>query len=200
MSGPARRPLGATGLEVFPLCLGSNVFGWTLDEAASFAVLDAYVAAGGNFIDTADVYSTWGEGNSGGESEQIIGDWMRARGNRDDLGTGEGGCTGGVADDQPLLEAERREARRDAASDLPGRPGDRDQSVAHRTDATVPGVARTVQAKKRCCKSSPRCKRCPIVLKRLKQAGLAEHLHSREFRLDPSLHKAQLKAVRRRAR
>jgi len=85
MSGPARRPLGATGLEVFPLCLGSNVFGWTLDEAASFAVLDAYVAAGGNFIDTADVYSTWGEGNRGGESEQIIGAWMRARGNRDDL-------------------------------------------------------------------------------------------------------------------
>lgn len=61
-------------------------------------------------------------------------------------------------------------------------------------------VAKTVQAKKRCCKSSPRCKRCPIVLKRLEQAGLAEHLHGREFRLHPSLHKAQLKAVRKRAR
>jgi len=61
-------------------------------------------------------------------------------------------------------------------------------------------VGKTVRAKKRCCKSGPRCKRCPIVLKRLKQAGLAEHLHGREFRLDPSLHKAQLKAARRRAR
>jgi aryl-alcohol dehydrogenase-like predicted oxidoreductase len=85
VSGPLRQPLGTTGLDVFPLCLGSNVFGWTLDDAASFAVLDAYVAGGGNFIDTADVYSVWGEGNSGGESERIIGAWMRSRGNRDDL-------------------------------------------------------------------------------------------------------------------
>ena len=61
-------------------------------------------------------------------------------------------------------------------------------------------VGKIVRAKKRCCKSSPRCKRCPIVLKRLKQAGLAEHLHGREFRLDDSLHKAQLKAIRRGAR
>jgi aryl-alcohol dehydrogenase-like predicted oxidoreductase len=72
-----------TDLDVFPLCLGGNVFGWTADERQSFEVLDAYAAAGGNFIDTADAYSSWVEGNSGGESETIIGNWMAARGNRD---------------------------------------------------------------------------------------------------------------------
>ncbi len=71
-----------TDLDVFPLCLGGNVFGWTSDEANSFAVLDAYAAAGGNFIDTADVYSSWEPGHVGGESESIIGRWMTARGNR----------------------------------------------------------------------------------------------------------------------
>ena len=80
-----RRPLGATDLSVFPLCLGGNVFGWTADEAASFAVLDAYVGAGGNFIDTADVYSAWVPGHAGGESETILGRWLAARGRRDDL-------------------------------------------------------------------------------------------------------------------
>jgi aryl-alcohol dehydrogenase-like predicted oxidoreductase len=77
--------LGATDLEVFPLCLGGNVFGWTVDERASFEILDAYVAAGGNFIDTADVYSRWVPDNVGGESETIIGRWMQSRGNRDEL-------------------------------------------------------------------------------------------------------------------
>ena len=75
--------LGSSGLDVFPLCLGGNVFGWTADEQASFAVLDAYAAAGGNFVDTAASYSAWVPGNSGGESETIIGNWMAARGNRD---------------------------------------------------------------------------------------------------------------------
>ncbi|MBV9999460.1 MAG: aldo/keto reductase [Verrucomicrobia bacterium] len=75
--------IGTTDLDVFPLALGGNVFGWTADEQQSFAVLDAYAAAGGNFIDTADMYSEWGPGNSGGESETIIGRWMKARGNRD---------------------------------------------------------------------------------------------------------------------
>ncbi len=69
-------------LEVFPLNLGGNVFGWSADEAQSFAVLDAYAAAGGNFIDTADVYSAWVPGHAGGESEAILGRWMKARGNR----------------------------------------------------------------------------------------------------------------------
>jgi len=73
--------LGSTDLQVFPLCLGGNVFGWTADEGESFAVLDAYAAAGGNFIDTADTYSSWIDGHSGGESETIIGRWMRSRGN-----------------------------------------------------------------------------------------------------------------------
>ncbi|GHF25145.1 aldo/keto reductase [Streptomyces morookaense] len=72
-------------LSVHPLALGGNVFGWTADEAQSFAVLDAYVGAGGNFIDTADVYSAWAPGNQGGESETIIGNWLAARGNRDDV-------------------------------------------------------------------------------------------------------------------
>jgi aryl-alcohol dehydrogenase-like predicted oxidoreductase len=84
MSTP-RRPLGTTGLEVFPLCLGGNVFGWSIDEAASFAVLDAYHAAGGNFIDSANIYSGWVPGNRGGESETIIGRWLASRGVRDEM-------------------------------------------------------------------------------------------------------------------
>jgi aryl-alcohol dehydrogenase-like predicted oxidoreductase len=72
-----------TDLDVSGLCLGGNVFGWTADREASFAVLDAYAAAGGNFVDTADVYMAGAPGNSGGESETIIGEWMAARGNRD---------------------------------------------------------------------------------------------------------------------
>lgn len=72
-------------LDVHPLCLGSNIFGWTVDEAEAFAVLDAYAAGGGNFIDTADVYSAWVEGLSGGDAETIIGRWLAARGNRDDI-------------------------------------------------------------------------------------------------------------------
>src|SRR4030088_166445 len=83
-AGPLRS-LGSTGLEVFPLCLGGNVFGWTADEEQSFAVLDSYAAAGGNFIDTADVYPAWAPGNSGGESETIIGRWLAARGTREDV-------------------------------------------------------------------------------------------------------------------
>ena len=77
--------IGRTDLEVFPLCLGGNVFGWTADEPASFAVLDAYADAGGNFIDTADSYPQWVDGCQGGESETIIGRWLARRGRRDDL-------------------------------------------------------------------------------------------------------------------
>jgi aryl-alcohol dehydrogenase-like predicted oxidoreductase len=76
--------LGHTELDVSGLCLGGNVFGWTLDEESSFAVLDAYVAAGGNFIDTADSYGRRGPGGAG-ESERIIGRWIAARGNREQL-------------------------------------------------------------------------------------------------------------------
>jgi aryl-alcohol dehydrogenase-like predicted oxidoreductase len=76
------RKLGRTGLRVAALCLGGNTFGWTTDQKASEAVLDAYLEAGGNFIDTADVYSRWAPGNRGGESETVLGTWMKARGNR----------------------------------------------------------------------------------------------------------------------
>jgi aryl-alcohol dehydrogenase-like predicted oxidoreductase len=76
------RRLGRTDLDIAPLVLGGNVFGWTADKNASFAVLDRFLAAGLNAIDTADAYSSWAPGNSGGESETIIGEWMKARGNR----------------------------------------------------------------------------------------------------------------------
>jgi aryl-alcohol dehydrogenase-like predicted oxidoreductase len=99
------RELGRSGLKVSPVCLGGNVFGWTADEKASFAVLDAFTGAGGNFIDTADVYSTWIEGHKGGESETVLGRWMKARGNRDkvilatkvgsDMGQGRKGLKAG---------------------------------------------------------------------------------------------------------
>ncbi len=76
------RRLGRTDLSIAPLVLGGNVFGWTADKKTSFAVLDRFAAAGLNAIDTADVYSAWVPGNHGGESETIIGEWMKARGNR----------------------------------------------------------------------------------------------------------------------
>ena len=79
------RPLGRSGLQVSPLAFGGNVFGWTVDETLSFRLLDAWVDAGFNFVDTADVYSSWAPGHSGGESETIIGKWMKARGNRGDI-------------------------------------------------------------------------------------------------------------------
>ncbi|WP_420363658.1 aldo/keto reductase [Curtobacterium aetherium] len=77
--------IGTSDLTVFPLALGGNVFGWTADESTSFRVLDAYTGAGGDFIDSADVYSAWAPGNSGGESETVIGSWFRASGKRDDV-------------------------------------------------------------------------------------------------------------------
>ena len=80
-----RVQLADTNLMVHPLHLGGNPFGWGADRDQSFAVLDAYAEAGGNFIDTADAYSVWVDGNSGGESETIIGEWMASRGNRDDM-------------------------------------------------------------------------------------------------------------------
>ena len=80
-----RVALGRTELQVHPLCLGGNVFGWSANAAQSQEVLSAYESAGGNFIDTADMYSRWHTGNVGGESETIIGDWMKARGNRSEM-------------------------------------------------------------------------------------------------------------------
>ncbi len=80
-----QRPLGRSGLSIAPLMLGGNVFGWTADEATSHAILDAFIAGGFNAIDTADVYSAWVPGNTGGDSEKVIGTWLKARGRRDDV-------------------------------------------------------------------------------------------------------------------
>ena len=77
-----KRKLGESGIETAPLAFGGNVFGWTIDEKTSFELLDAFVAAGFDFIDTADVYSVWAPGHRGGESETIIGNWLKARGGR----------------------------------------------------------------------------------------------------------------------
>src|SRR2546425_9946888 len=97
------RQLGRSGLSVSPICLGGNVFGWTADERTSFSILDAWVDAGFNFIDTADVYSFWVPGHSGGESETVIGKWLKQSGKRDrvviatkvgfDMGGGKGGLS-----------------------------------------------------------------------------------------------------------
>lgn len=84
MTAPTRR-LGSTDLKITPLVLGGNVFGWTADKAASFAVLDAFVAGGGVLVDTADVYSAWVPGHRGGESETVIGEWLQQSGKRDQV-------------------------------------------------------------------------------------------------------------------
>src|SRR5712672_1743729 len=98
-----KRKLGNSGLEISPLVFGGNVFGWTADEPTSFKLLDAFVAAGFNAIDTADVYSRWAPGHKGGESETVIGKWLKRTGNRDkvviatkvgmEMGTGEVGLS-----------------------------------------------------------------------------------------------------------
>jgi aryl-alcohol dehydrogenase-like predicted oxidoreductase len=80
-----KRKLGLSGIEVAPLCLGGNVFAWTVDEKTGFSILDAFVDAGFGFVDTADVYSTWVPGHEGGESEMLIGDWLTSRKSREKL-------------------------------------------------------------------------------------------------------------------
>jgi aryl-alcohol dehydrogenase-like predicted oxidoreductase len=80
-----KRELGTSGIKVTPFCFGGNVFGWTADEHTSFDLLDAYVDSGLDFIDTADVYSAWVSGNKGGESETIIGKWLKRSGKRDQV-------------------------------------------------------------------------------------------------------------------
>lgn len=78
----AYRKLGKSGLRVYPIALGTMQFGWSCDESAAYSVMDAFVQAGGNLIDTADIYTTWSAGNPGGVSEEIIGRWLKSRGNR----------------------------------------------------------------------------------------------------------------------
>lgn len=95
-----KRPIGTSGMEVAPLALGGNVFDWTADERTSFALLDAFVEAGGNMIDTADVYSAWAPGHLGGESESLIGRWLQQSGRRDKvLIATKVGFTAGLAPD-----------------------------------------------------------------------------------------------------
>ncbi|MFZ5478001.1 MAG: aldo/keto reductase [Myxococcota bacterium] len=128
-------------LDVSPLCLGGNVFGWTADEAESMRVLDAYAGAGGNFVDTADVYSAWAPGNAGGESEAILGRWMRARGCRDRMVIA---TKVGMA---PGLQGLRAETIKKACDASLGRlQTDRiDLYYAHRDDPDAP-IAETVAA------------------------------------------------------
>jgi aryl-alcohol dehydrogenase-like predicted oxidoreductase len=112
-----RRPLGGSGFDVSPICLGGNVFGWTADLDVSFAVLDRFVELGGNFIDTANVYSGWVPGNQGGESETIIGRWLRERGTRGQVviatkvGMGSAKFEKGLARDQIRRGVEESLAR-----------------------------------------------------------------------------------------
>jgi aryl-alcohol dehydrogenase (NADP+) len=123
--------LGRTGLEILPLCLGGNVFGWTADARESEAVLDAFAAAGGDFVDTADVYSAWVPGHEGGESETILGDWMAARGNRDAIVVAtKVGSDGGLsaANVRRCAEASLRRLRTDRI----------DLYYAHRDDPGTP--------------------------------------------------------------
>ena len=128
------RTLGKTGLRVAPLCLGGNVFGWTADEGASQAVLDTYVELGGNFIDTANVYSTWVSGHVGGESEAIIGRWLKARGNRDKIivVTKVGSRMGPGPDDQGLSRRHINKAVDDSLRRL--QTDHIDLYLAHRDD------------------------------------------------------------------
>ena len=125
------RNLGASGLRTPPLILGGNVFGWTADEAESFRILDAFAAGGGTMVDTADTYSAWAPGNKGGESEEIIGRWLAARGRRDDIliatkvGFAEGLSAAAIARG---VEGSLRRLRTDVI----------DLYYAHRDDPDVP--------------------------------------------------------------
>jgi aryl-alcohol dehydrogenase-like predicted oxidoreductase len=128
------RRLGTSDLHVSRLCLGGNVFGWTATAAESFGALDTFLAAGGNFIDTADSYAHWAAGNSGGESETILGEWMASRRNRDQLvlatKVGEGPRLRGLAPDtiRAAVDASLARLRTDRLDIL----------YAHFDDQTVP--------------------------------------------------------------
>jgi aryl-alcohol dehydrogenase-like predicted oxidoreductase len=129
------------------LVLGGNVFGWTADEATSFAILDGFVAAGGRMIDTADVYSVWVPGHDGGESERVIGRWMKARGNRDQvLIATKTGMMGGLGPDRVLTACDASLAR--LQTDYI------DLYYTHKDDADTPqeavagGLAKLVEAGK----------------------------------------------------
>ena len=126
--------LGTTELDVYGLCLGGNVFGWTADEAASFAVLDAYAEAGGNFVDTADVYGARANGGVGGLSEEVLGRWFGARGNRASIVLA---TKVGLKQSRPTLTAANIVAAADESLERLGTDYI-DLYYAHRDDDTVP--------------------------------------------------------------
>ncbi|MGK6351404.1 aldo/keto reductase [Parapedobacter sp. DT-150] len=138
-----KRILGKSSLQISPIAFGGNVFGWTLDEQQSFRILDAWVDAGFNFVDTADTYSTWVPANSGGESETIIGKWLDKRGKRDDLviATKLGGDMG--AGKKGLRAAYIREAVEASLTRL--RTDYIDLYQSHYDDPATP-VAETIEA------------------------------------------------------
>jgi aryl-alcohol dehydrogenase-like predicted oxidoreductase len=135
-----RRPLGRSGLQVAPLAFGGNVFGWTADEPTSFSLLDAFVDAGFNLVDTADVYSRWAPGHVGGESESVIGRWFKASGKRDRvvLAT-KVGKDMGEGPDGPKIGLSRRYIRQAVEDSLRRLQTDRiDLYQSHDDDANVP--------------------------------------------------------------
>jgi len=126
--------LGTTDLDIYPLCLGGNVFGWTADRSESFLVLDTFTGAGGNLIDTADAYTAWVPGNSGGESESILGEWMASRAARDRVFIA---TKVAKHPERPGLSAENiRAAAEDSLSRL--RTDHIDLYYAHHDDTEVP--------------------------------------------------------------
>jgi aryl-alcohol dehydrogenase-like predicted oxidoreductase len=139
------RKLGRSDLDVSVLCFGGNIFGWTTDEQASYAVLDAFMDAGGNFIDSADVYSRWVPGNQGGESEEVLGRWMKARGNRSSVivATKLGSPMGDDSTKQGLSRRWMMQAVEDSLGRLQTDYIDLYQS--HRDDPTTP-MAETLGA------------------------------------------------------
>ncbi len=148
--------IGTTDLDVLPLNLGGNVFGWTADEDASAAVLDAFVAEGGSFVDTADVYSRWAPGHEGGESEAVLGRWMASRGNRSDvvlatkvgrlegyLGTARATVRAGIEQSLKRLQTDYVDLYY-AHADDPGTP--LEETVAALGEVVAEGKARYVAA------------------------------------------------------
>jgi aryl-alcohol dehydrogenase-like predicted oxidoreductase len=141
-----RRRLGGTELSIAPLVLGGNVFGWTADEATSFALLDRFVGHGLDAIDTADAYSRWAPGNDGGESETIIGDWLKARGGRDrvvlitKVGSEMGPGSKGLSKDY-IMQAAEASLRRLRTDHI-------DLYLSHWPDAGTP-IEETIEAHQR---------------------------------------------------
>ena len=137
------RPLGRSQLQTLPLALGGNVFGWTADEKASFEVLDRFVGAGFSLIDTADVYSKWVPGHSGGESESIIGRWLKSRGKRTQVLARDEGWRGNRPGEKRLSAAHIKSAVEDSLRRL--QTDYIDLYQAHYEDASI-GFEETLRA------------------------------------------------------